>query len=97
MRPARIDRKIVQLVQLVPQQAEPEHGRRARPTPPDWIVELGVGTDRPPVRAHPGTCYMAGKRHRPVSPEEARRLLTDGTSARSHCRPHTAPGIVGLD
>ncbi|MFI1838696.1 DUF6233 domain-containing protein [Streptomyces olivaceoviridis] len=37
---------------------------------------------------------MAGKRHRPVSPEEARRLLTDGTSACSHCRPDTTARIV---
>ncbi|ALO98496.1 hypothetical protein SHL15_7491 [Streptomyces hygroscopicus subsp. limoneus] len=49
-RPARTDRKIAQLVQ---RQAEQEHGRRARPTPPDWIVELGIHADRPPVRARP--------------------------------------------
>ncbi|GGZ21800.1 hypothetical protein GCM10010300_76890 [Streptomyces olivaceoviridis] len=90
---ARIDRKIAQLVQ---RQAEQERGRRAKPAPPDWIVELGIGVGRPPVQVHRGTCYMAGKRHRPISPDEARRLLADGTSACSHCRPDTALGIVGL-
>ncbi|MFE9359601.1 DUF6233 domain-containing protein [Streptomyces olivaceoviridis] len=43
-----------------------------------------------------GACSMAGKRPRPVGPDEARRLLADGTSACSHCRPDTALGIVGL-
>ncbi|UFR07155.1 DUF6233 domain-containing protein [Streptomyces sp. Go40/10] len=90
---ARIDGKIAQLIQ---RQTEQERGRRAKPTPPEWIVELGIGVGRPPVQVHRGTCYMAGKRHRPVGREEARRLLADGTSACSHCRPDTSLGIIGL-
>ncbi|MER6682543.1 hypothetical protein [Streptomyces olivaceoviridis] len=57
-RPARIDPKIARLMQ---RQAEQEHGRRARPAPPDWIVELGIRADRPPVRAHPGHLLHGGQ------------------------------------
>jgi hypothetical protein len=64
-----------------------EYGRRHRPKPPDWIIELGIGTGQPPVQIHAGNCYMAGKRRRPVDRDEARRLLTDGLHACSHCRP----------
>lgn len=31
------------------QQAEEERGRRARPRPPDRLVERGIGTGRPPI------------------------------------------------
>ncbi|MFF5553602.1 DUF6233 domain-containing protein [Streptomyces olivaceoviridis] len=40
-------------------------------------------------KVHRDTCLMAGKRPRPVGPDEARRLLADGTSACSHCCPDT--------
>ncbi|MFF4401655.1 DUF6233 domain-containing protein [Streptomyces sp. NPDC001480] len=89
---ARIDRKIELLLKS---QAEQDHGRRAKPKPPEWIVELGVG--RPPVQIHRGTCYMPGKRRRPVEQDEARRLLADGTSACTHCRPDAHLGIIDLD
>ncbi|MEV7691446.1 DUF6233 domain-containing protein [Streptomyces bungoensis] len=39
---------------------------------------------------------MAGKRRRPVEQDEARRLLANGTSACTHCWPHTSLGIVDL-
>jgi hypothetical protein len=48
----------------VKRQAEAERGRRERPLPPEWIVELGIGTGRPPVQVHAGNCHMAGKRRR---------------------------------
>ncbi|EST17919.1 DUF6233 domain-containing protein [Streptomyces roseochromogenus] len=89
---ARIDGKIEQLLQ---RQAEQEQGRRAKPQPPEWIVELGIGVGRPPVQVHQGSCYMAGKRRRPVGREEARHLLTGGTSPCSHCRPDIGLGITG--
>ncbi|MGW2426745.1 DUF6233 domain-containing protein [Streptomyces sp. NPDC001709] len=83
--------------QLLQQQAEQEHGRRAKPRPPEWIVELGIGVGRPPTQVHRGTCYMAGKRRRPVGRDEARHLLADGTSACTHCRPDIDLGInIGL-
>ncbi|MGW0771101.1 DUF6233 domain-containing protein [Streptomyces sp. NPDC002676] len=68
--------------------------QRANRDPPEWIVELGIGVGRPPVQIHRGTCYMAGTRRRPVERDEARRLLADGTSACSHCRPDTGLGII---
>ncbi|MEV5012418.1 MULTISPECIES: DUF6233 domain-containing protein [unclassified Streptomyces] len=86
----RIDRKITQVVQ---RQAEQDRGRRAKPRPPEWIVELGIGAGRPPTQVHRGSCYMAGKRHRPIGREEARSLLAAGTSACMHCRPDRDLGI----
>ncbi|MEU2925789.1 DUF6233 domain-containing protein [Streptomyces sp. NPDC007251] len=75
-------------------QAEQDHGRRSRPEPPKWVVEPGISVGRPPVQVHRGTCYMAGKRHRPAEQDEARRLLADGTSACTHCRPDASLGII---
>ncbi|MGW0885684.1 DUF6233 domain-containing protein [Streptomyces sp. NPDC002671] len=88
---ARIDHKIALLQQ---RHAEEEHGRRMKPPPPDWIAELGIGVGRPPTQVHRGTCHMAGKRRHPIGQDEARRLLADGTSACTHCRPDADLGIL---
>ncbi|PPS91481.1 hypothetical protein BZZ08_00361 [Streptomyces sp. MH60] len=80
----RIDTKIAALRQ---RQLEEEHGRRNRPTPPEWTVELGIGASRPPLQVHAGDCHTAGTRRRPVDREEARRLLTAGLKACTHCQP----------
>ncbi|WP_234437090.1 DUF6233 domain-containing protein [Streptomyces maremycinicus] len=90
---ARIDAKITAVQQ---QQTETEHGRRRRPETPDWTVELGIGTGRPPVQVHAGDCHMAGKRRRPVGRDEARRLLADGMRPCTHCRPDTQLDIPCL-
>lgn len=89
----RIDNKIAAIRQ---RQAEEEHGRRHRPTPADWIVELGIGARRPPLQVHAGDCSMAGKRHRPVDRDEARRLLASGLRACAHCRPDVHLHIIDL-
>ncbi|MGX1025527.1 hypothetical protein RKD37_000036 [Streptomyces ambofaciens] len=54
----RIDAKAAAIRQ---RQAEEEYGRRNRPAPPEWIVELGIGAGRPPLQVHAGDCHMAGK------------------------------------
>lgn len=89
----RIDHKIAALQK---RQAEQEHGRRSRPRPPEWIVELGIGDGRPPIEVHAGDCHMAGHRRRPVSREEARRLLAAGLRACIHCQPDTRLHILDL-
>ncbi|WP_030037935.1 DUF6233 domain-containing protein, partial [Streptomyces resistomycificus] len=89
----RIDAKIAAVRQ---RQLEAEHGRRRRPEQPEWIVELGIGTGHPPVQVHSGDCRMMGKRRRPVGRDEARRLLTAGLRACTHCQPDTALDILGL-
>ncbi|MET9734488.1 DUF6233 domain-containing protein [Streptomyces sp. NPDC006458] len=89
----RIDTKIASLEQ---RQAEEEHGRRVRPEPPEWIVELGIGSGRPPVQVHAGTCHMAGRRRQPIGRDEARRLLATGLRACTHCEPDTQLRITGL-
>ncbi|MEU9353574.1 DUF6233 domain-containing protein [Streptomyces griseoloalbus] len=89
----RIDAKIAAITR---RQAEEEHGRRTRPAPPEWIVELGIGARRPPLQVHAGDCYMAGQRHRPVDRDEARRLVAAGLQACGHCRPDSRLGITEL-
>ncbi|MFE1441785.1 DUF6233 domain-containing protein [Streptomyces sp. NPDC058739] len=90
----QIDARIAEIRR---RQAEEEHGRRVRPEPPEWIVELGIGTGRPPVRVHSGTCHLAGTRRRPITREEARRLLTaDGLPACAHCEPDVELRIIEL-
>ncbi|MEU7057032.1 DUF6233 domain-containing protein [Streptomyces sp. NPDC046197] len=90
---SRIDRKIAAIRK---RQAEEERGRLQRPRPPEWIVELGIGTGRPPVRVHAGDCYLAGERRRPVSRDEARRLLAGGLASCDHCRPDARLHILDL-
>ncbi|MFJ8364407.1 DUF6233 domain-containing protein [Streptomyces sp. NPDC093984] len=89
----RIDQKIAAIRQ---REAQREDGHRNRPPAPDWLVELGIGDGRPPVQIHTGDCHMAGKRHRhrPVSREEARRLLASGLHACTHCHPDQHLGIL---
>ncbi|WP_405552091.1 DUF6233 domain-containing protein [Streptomyces canus] len=89
----RIDAKIARLER---RKAEAEHGRKSRPRPPEWVVEVGIGTGRPSVQVHAGTCHMIGSRRRPVSRDEARRLLTDGLRACTHCQPDTQLHIIDL-
>lgn len=68
--------------------------RRAIPDPPAWVIERGIGAGRPPVSIHAGDCWDQGKRCRPVSAEEARRALSGGVPACTHCRPDTALGVI---
>ncbi|WP_232838793.1 DUF6233 domain-containing protein [Streptomyces geranii] len=89
----RIDRKIAHVRQ---RQAEEEHGRRTRPLPPDWIVELHRGTGEP-LNVHDGACGMTGRRQRTISRDEARRLLTTGeVQACPFCHPDTQLHIIDL-
>nr|WP_237557731.1 DUF6233 domain-containing protein [Streptomyces sp. SID5470] len=89
----RIDAKIARLER---REAEEEHGRRNRPQPPEWVVEVGIGIGKPPVQVHAGTCHMIGSRRRPISRDEARRLLADGLRACTHCQPGTQLHIIDL-
>ena len=88
----RIDRQIAYVQK---RQAEEERGRRNRPRPPDWVVELSRATDGP-LQVHDGECGMKGKRHRAVSRDEARRLLTtDAVPACPFCHPDNQLRIIG--
>ncbi|MEU0414527.1 DUF6233 domain-containing protein [Streptomyces griseorubiginosus] len=69
---------------------------KRRPPAPEWVVEVGIGTGRPPVQVHAGTCHMIGSRRRPVSRDEARRLLAEGLRACTHCQPDTQLHIIDL-
>ncbi|WP_460074155.1 DUF6233 domain-containing protein [Streptomyces sp. YKOK-I1] len=87
----QIDRKIAQLRQ---RQAEEEYGRRHRPRPPDWILEL-TNDKGEPFQVHDGACGMTGRRHRAIGRDEARRLLTEhGVPACPICHPDTQLQII---
>jgi hypothetical protein len=87
---AQIDRWIAQEER---RQAEQRRGEQARPPVPDWVLEVGIGQG-PPVYVHVGGCYMAGRRLRWISREEAVRVVADGVEACPHCRADTALGIL---
>ncbi|MEU9175117.1 DUF6233 domain-containing protein [Streptomyces sp. NPDC048420] len=89
----RIDAKIARLER---RKAEEEHGRRRRPKPAEWVVEVGIGAGKPPVQVHNGACHMIGSRRRPISRDEARRLLADGLRACTHCQSDAELHIVDL-
>jgi len=74
--------------------AEKRRGEEARPPQPDWLLELGLNRDAPPVAVHVGGCHMAGKRARGVQRDQALRALTEGIMACSHCRPDSELGFL---
>ena len=88
----RVDRKVALLDRRTP---EDEHGRKSRPRPPEWVVEVGISTGKPPVQVHADTCHMIGSR-RPVSRDEACRRLADGLRGLHHCQPDTQLHIIDL-
>ncbi|WAU82116.1 DUF6233 domain-containing protein [Streptomyces sp. Qhu-G9] len=89
----RIDDKIAALQQ---RKAEQGRGRQRRFAEPEWFVARGIRDGRPPAEVHAGCCYAAGRRRRPVSRDEARRLLATGVRACSHCRPDTVLDILDV-
>ncbi|MGW1643075.1 DUF6233 domain-containing protein [Streptomyces lavendulae] len=71
-----------------------ETARRPAPPPPEWLIEHGIGTGRPPVRVHAGGCWDTRTRCKPATADQARRALAEGVSACPHCRPDTALGLL---
>ncbi|MEU7066870.1 DUF6233 domain-containing protein [Streptomyces sp. NPDC046161] len=71
-----------------------EATRLPAPPPPDWLIEHGIGTGRPPVRVHVGGCWDTRTRCKPASADLARRALAEGVEACTHCRPDTALGVL---
>jgi hypothetical protein len=75
-------------------EAEQRRGRKARLPSPEWLIEAGLNPQGPPVFVHVGDCWMAGKRSRAVSREQARRALADGVTACRQCQPDAALGML---
>ncbi|MFF2852726.1 DUF6233 domain-containing protein [Streptomyces sp. NPDC058001] len=75
-------------------ETERRRGEQARPTPPDWLVEMSLNPAAPPVYVHVGDCWSAGKRSRPLRREQAIRALADGVTACPQCRPDTALQVL---
>ncbi|MFJ8208074.1 DUF6233 domain-containing protein [Streptomyces sp. NPDC096033] len=71
-----------------------EETRRSAPPPPDWLLEHGIGTGRPPVRVHVGNCWDTRTRCKPTTSDAARRALAEGVEPCTHCRPDTALGVL---
>ncbi len=68
--------------------------RRPPKEPPAWLIERGIGTGRPVVRLHAGSCWDTSKRCTPATAEQIRALLAEGIPACPHCRPDTALGVL---
>ncbi|MGW6207492.1 DUF6233 domain-containing protein [Streptomyces sp. NPDC055089] len=69
--------------------------RRPPPPPRDWLLERGIGQARRPVAVHQGCCRLTGSRVKPISTDEARRLLDEDSSlACQLCRPDTELGML---
>lgn len=75
-------------------EVERQRGIEARPPAPDWLLELGLNRDAPPVQVHVGGCWNAGKRSRVIGRDEALRALADGVKACGACRPDTELGLL---
>jgi hypothetical protein len=75
-------------------EAERQRGLAARPPAPQWLIDVGLNPQAPPLFVHVGDCWMAGKRSRAVSREQARRALADGVKACRQCQPDTALGML---
>ncbi|MBM9623992.1 DUF6233 domain-containing protein [Streptomyces zhihengii] len=68
---------------------------RRRPPVPAWVIETGIGADRPRPYVHVGGCHMAGCRVYPAAREEAAAAAADGVEACTHCQADTLLGRVG--
>jgi hypothetical protein len=73
---------------------ERQRGIQARPPAPDWLIEVGLNRDSPPVQVHVGGCWNAGKRARGISRAEAHQALADGVKACGACRPDSELGFL---
>jgi hypothetical protein len=73
---------------------EHQRGIAARPPAPDWLLEMGLNRDAPPVQVHVGGCWNAGKRSKGVPRDEALRALADGVKACGACRPDSELGFL---
>jgi hypothetical protein len=89
----RIDDKIAAVRQ---RRAEEERGRQRLPAPPEWVAAFGIGASREPAEVHTGDCHMTGHRWHAIGREEARRLLSSGVRACSHCQPDVQLHILDL-
>ncbi|MFD4226157.1 DUF6233 domain-containing protein [Streptomyces sp. NPDC058545] len=47
------------------------------------------------AEVHIGGCYVAGKRQRVITREQALAALADGIRACIHCRPDAELGVLG--
>ena len=75
-------------------EAERQRGEERRPPARDWLLEIGLNRDSPPVQVHVGGCWDSGKRTRGIDRGEALRALADGVTACGVCRPDSELGFL---
>jgi hypothetical protein len=80
--------------QWIADEEERQRGLERRPPAPDWLLEVGLNRDSPPVQVHVGGCWNAGKRTRGIDRGEALRALADGVKACGACRPDSELGFL---
>ncbi|MEU1434093.1 DUF6233 domain-containing protein [Streptomyces sp. NPDC005786] len=89
-----LERVRQQIAAAEQRERERQQGEERRPTPPDWVLELGIGVGAPPAEVHVGGCYATGKRRREITREQALAALNEGVRACAHCRPDTDLGVL---
>ncbi|MFD6288329.1 DUF6233 domain-containing protein [Streptomyces sp. NPDC060205] len=75
-------------------EAEQKSGLLAHVPGRECVVELGIRAGRPPVEVHAGHHFALGRRHKPLSRDDARRLLDAGLRACGHRTQDTALDIL---
>ncbi|MFF4433882.1 DUF6233 domain-containing protein [Streptomyces sp. NPDC001513] len=71
-----------------------EAARRPPPPPPGWKLEsIRTGAGPKALHVHVGDCAMSGGK--PLSREEARRMLAEGVEPCPCCSPENALGMTG--
>ncbi|MFJ4866181.1 DUF6233 domain-containing protein [Streptomyces sp. NPDC088748] len=81
------------LARLETEAAALEARRPALP-PPDWVIEtIRTGRGPQPFRVHRGDCPQGGGK--PISRDEARRLLAGGTEPCPFCCPDVELQVDG--
>ncbi|MGW2116030.1 DUF6233 domain-containing protein [Streptomyces zhihengii] len=74
-----------QIAAVEQREREQQVGLERRPPTPAWVIETGIGADKPRLYVHAGGCHMAGRRVHPATREEAASAVADGVEACSHC------------
>lgn len=76
-------------------ETERRTGEARRHRTPEWLMERGIGSGRPPTRIHRGGCHMAkGVRIKAITEEQARQALYAYVAACPHCHPDTALRVI---
>jgi hypothetical protein len=90
-----LDRVRQQIAEAERRAQERQHGERARPPAPDWLIQFGLNKANVDA-VHVGDCWVAKKsgRVRGITREQAVEALRQQVPPCPHCRPDTELGLL---